>query len=145
MTVLTHFEDAPIVDALLERFAARVANAREFALQARVLLLVADNGVPLDIALGALAFEERCIARSSWWPASPDVRLFTCSAEDLIVHKAFAGRDRDWSDVERIVGVQGNQLNVSQILEELRPLAELKEDSHIVPKLEGILRKKTSP
>jgi hypothetical protein len=72
MTVLTRFEDGPVVDALLSRFSARIP-AREFALRSRVLLLVADNGVPLDIALGGLDFEERCIARSSWWQASRDV------------------------------------------------------------------------
>src|SRR5207248_1569730 len=133
------FDDEPVMDALLARFAARNANPRDFAVRTRVLFLRHDNGVPLDVALGALDFEDRAISRASWWDAAPQVRLLTCSAEDLIVHKAFASRDRDWSDVERIIGTQRDRLNVGQILEELTPLVLLKEDSGIIPKLEHML------
>lgn len=142
MTVLTRFDDEPVVDALLARFQARVPEPREFAMRTRVLLLHFDNGVPIDIALGALDFEERSIARASWWEVSPEARLFTCSAEDLIVHKTFASRARDWGDVERIIDNQREKLDVPQILEELRPLAELKEDDGIVTRLEHLLRKR---
>jgi hypothetical protein len=38
--------------------------------------------------------------------------------------------------------VQGGRLKVEQILAELRPLAELKEDVGILPKLEGMMRKR---
>ena len=37
---------------------------------------------------------------------------------------------------------QGQKLNVPQIFEELVPLAELKEDSDIVPRLETMMRKR---
>ena len=141
LTVLTRFDDEPVMDALLARFAARYAQPKEFAVRARVLFLQHENGVPIDVALGALDFEERAIERGSWWEARPGVRLFTCSADDLIVHKAFASRDRDWSDVDRILAVQRERLNVEQILTELRPLVELKEDSGIIPKLEWMMRK----
>jgi hypothetical protein len=46
---------------LLSRFQGRAADARDFALRARVLLLQHSNGVPLDIALGALPFEAHSI------------------------------------------------------------------------------------
>lgn len=71
---------------------------------------------------------------------APGVKLFTCSAEDLIVHKAFASRDRDWADMESVISVQRERLNLVQIRAELAPLAELKEDATIVPHLERILR-----
>ena len=141
MTVLTRFDDEPVMDALLARFRSRHANPREFAVRARVLLLWHDNGVPIDVALGALDFEERAIERGSWWEVQPGVRLLTCSADDLVVHKAFAARDRDWSDVDRLLAVQRERLNCEQILAELRPLAGLKEDSGIVPKLERLMQK----
>lgn len=142
MTVLTRFDDEPVLDALLGKFEARRADAREFAIRTRVVLLRHESGVELDVALGALDFEDRAIERGSWWVARPGVRLFTCSAEDLVVHKAFASREQDWADVDRILAVQGGRLKVEQILAELRPLAELKEDAGIVPKLEGMLRKR---
>ncbi len=141
MTVLTRFDDEPVMEALLARFKSRRPDPKEFAVRARVLFLWHENGVKLDVALGALDFEERAIARGSWWEARSGVRLFTCSAEDLVVHKAFAGRDQDWVDVGDILAVQRERLNCEQILAELRPLAELKEDSGIVPKLERMMQK----
>jgi hypothetical protein len=53
------------VDALLGRFRARTADQREFAIRNRVLPLIADNDVPLDVALAALLFEERAIRRAT--------------------------------------------------------------------------------
>ncbi|MFA7343904.1 MAG: hypothetical protein WC003_06345 [Terrimicrobiaceae bacterium] len=58
------------------------------------------------------------------------------------MHKAFAGRDRDWSDVDMVLLRQGKKLNVTQIMQELVPLTELKEDSTIVPRLEKMMRKR---
>lgn len=58
MTVLTRFvQDDECIAGLLGRFAARQANAAEFAARARVLLLRHENGVDLDVALGAFDFE----------------------------------------------------------------------------------------
>ncbi|HEV7405719.1 MAG TPA: hypothetical protein VGO11_22435 [Chthoniobacteraceae bacterium] len=96
----------------------------------------------MDVALGVLEFEERSIARASWWDSQHGPRLFTCSAEDLIVHKAYASRDRDWSDVDSVLSVQGKRLDVGQILRELRPLALLKEDDGIIRQLEHRFRKR---
>lgn len=142
-TVLTEFvDDERLVDCLLLHFPGRRPDVRDFALRARVLLLFASNGTPLDIALGALEFEKNSIMRASAWRYSPDKSIITCSAEDLIVHKAFASRDLDWLDVERIVQRQGCALDVSQIFASLQPLAELKEDREIVPRLEALMRKR---
>lgn len=142
-TVLTRFvDDERMVDGLLARFAGRREDARTFALQARVLLMRASNGVNLDVALGALDFEARCIERATDWKIGPDVAIRTCSVEDLIVHKAFASRELDWSDVDHMLMRHGRRLNVPQILAELRPLAALKEDDTIVPRLEALLRRR---
>ena len=94
------------MDGLFDQFEARIDDARSFALRNRVALLRAANGVPIDVALGALDFEQRAVERASLWDVK-EARLQTCSAEDLIVHKAFAGRERDWLDVEGIVIRQG--------------------------------------
>ena len=55
-----------------------------------------------------------------------EIQLATCSAEDLIVTKAFAGRDQDWFDVQNVIIRQQRSLNWRQILKELHPLIELK-------------------
>jgi len=127
---------------LIGRFTARHPNPMAFAQRSRFLPLLHESGVPMDVALGALDFEERSIERASWWAVKGQKKLFTCSADDLVVHKAFAGRDRDWGDLEGIIAVQAGKLNVPQIFAELGPLAELKEDDGIISKLEHMLKKR---
>ena len=89
----------------------------------------ATNGVPLDIALAAIPFEERSVERASSWRISNHLTLTTCGGEDLIVHKVFAARGQDWVDVEGVLRRQREKLNFSLILEELRPLLALKEEA----------------
>lgn len=60
----------------------------------------------------------------------------TCSAEDLVVLKAFAERGQDWVDVERIIVRQTGKLDWNYIGEQLRPLAELKGKPDILDQLE---------
>ena len=100
---------------------------------------VRDRGWPFCLIGG---IEERSIERASWWDSGKGVRLFTCSAEDLIVHKVYAARDQDWDDVDRVFSVQRERLNVPQILRELEPLSLLKEDGGIITKLDHMLRKR---
>ncbi len=139
LTVLTGFSgEEKYVDALLDVFSAREEGERERALLRRVVLLYSSEGVQIDLALGALPFEENSIWRSSLWGISSEFSLRTCSAEDLIVHKAFASRDIDWADVQSVVMRQGPKLNVKQIWEELQPLVALKEEPGILDKLQRV-------
>jgi hypothetical protein len=124
-------------EALLTKFQPRIAEAAEFARSRRVLLLRSDSGVGLDIALGALPFEELMVQRSSLFAFPPGVELRTCSAEDLVVMKAFAGRGQDWVDVERVIIRQSGKLDWTYIFDRLRPLAELRDDPDIVKQLEA--------
>jgi hypothetical protein len=67
--------------------------------------------------------------------------LITCSAEDLVVHKTFAGRDLDWGDVERVLTRQHGKLDIKQIQAELKPLLELKGELEAMDKLERMIAK----
>jgi hypothetical protein len=69
----------------------------------------------------------------------PGLSLLTCSAEDLVVFKSFADRPRDWADVETVLVRQQGKLDWTYILEQLRPLSELREAPEIVEHL-GRLR-----
>jgi hypothetical protein len=88
------------------------------------------------VAFGALPFEERSIQRASPWLWTADTSLITCSAEDLVVYKVFAGRDLDWGDVERILTRQHGKIDLSQIRGELQPLLELKGEPEASARLE---------
>lgn len=141
LTVISGFgNEAAYVDALLGSLSGRLEDARAFALRNRVLLLRSSGGVPIDVALGAMPFEERATTRASDFLIESSASLRTCSAEDLIVFKVFAGRERDWLDVESIVSRQADHLDRDLVWEELLPLLELKEDQESKPRLQEILR-----
>jgi hypothetical protein len=70
-----------------------------------VLLLQIEN-VGIDVSLGALFFEENAVRRASKFEFLKNISLKTCSAEDLIVYKAFADRLQDWADIQNILSVQ---------------------------------------
>lgn len=137
LTLLTGFgTEAPFIDELLAKYESRIDGAAQFALTRRVLLLRATSGVGLDIALGGLPFEQSAVDRSSKFAFPGDVTLRTCSAEDLIVMKAFAARTKDWLDVEGIIIRQTGKLDWEHILLQLRPLVELKGEPEILDELE---------
>lgn len=64
--------------------------------------------------------------------------LRTCSAEDLIVHNAFAARPQDWVDIRGVILKQRGQLRWTQIWSDLGVLAELKEAPEILTELDRI-------
>lgn len=141
VALLTGFgSEESYVDELLSQFQPRHQTAREFALTRRVLLAYSGSGVPIDIALSGLPFEERVIERSSLWQPAVDTALRTCSAEDLIVYKAFAARGVDWFDIEGVLMRQGERLDIQLILREIAPLAELKEEPEIVERLRAMIK-----
>jgi hypothetical protein len=133
LTLLTGFgKEAAYVDALLGRYKARIPGGREFAINHRVLLLQSPEGIPIDVALGGIAFEEQVVSRATRYEFLPGVSLLTCSAEDLIVLKAFADRPRDWGDVETIVARQQARLDWDYVFEQLEPLCQIRGDTEVL-------------
>ncbi|MDQ3665837.1 MAG: nucleotidyl transferase AbiEii/AbiGii toxin family protein [Acidobacteriota bacterium] len=128
--------EEPFIQTLLQSFEARIPEADVFARERRVLLLRSSKGVGLDVALAGLPFEELVVQRSSFFDYPPKIALRTCSAEDLVVLKAFAGRGQDWVDVEGIIVRQTGKLDWNYIREQLRPLVELKDSPEILDQLE---------
>lgn len=116
------------IDALLEAYRGRIPRAREFALEHRVVLAETSDGTPLDISLAGLPYEERVIGRASLFGIAPGIEVTTCSAEDLVVLKAFADRAQDWLDIEGVIVRQGPSFDRPLVVEELTALLELKED-----------------
>jgi hypothetical protein len=141
VTILAGFgREAAYVDALLERYRARIPNGREFALEHRVLLLESAEGIPVDVALGGITFEEQLVSRATRYEFLPELSLLTCSAEDLIVLKAFANRPRDWGDVETIAARQQGQLDWGHVFEQLEPLCQVKDAPEIVERVRQLQR-----
>ena len=120
--------EEPYVDLLLNRFAARIPDARTFALDNRVVLASASNGLALDIVLAGFPYEERVITRASTFEFAPGVSLITASAEDVVLLKVFAGREHDWADVQGILVRQSARLDWPYITRELVSLCDLRGD-----------------
>lgn len=129
--------DADVIDGLLGRFEPRLEDARSFGFTNRVVLVRTANGTPIDVALGALDFEARTVARSSQWEID-GAELRTCSAEDLVVHKVFAGREQDWLDVAGIVVRRADTLDRTLVVDELAPLLDAKGAPEALDRLDAL-------
>lgn len=139
LTLLCPFgAEAAAAGRLLAKFKPRIPDAAAFAVRNRVLLLRTTGGVALDVAFGGLAYEERCVERASEWQFAHDTLLRTCSAEDLIVLKAFASRPQDWLDIESVAERRRRVLDWDLIVEELAPLAAAREMPEAVERVRRI-------
>lgn len=134
-----------VAAAILSHLPSRIEDAAAFARRTRVLLLRSDRGVGIDMVLAGLPFEARVINRSSEWTIDHQTSLNTCSAEDLLVMKAFAGRDKDWADVTSVLERQGGKLDLTQVIAELEPLAQAKEEPDIVIQLKRRIARHIDP
>ena len=140
VTLLTGFgKETDYIDKLLLRFESRIPNALEFALQNRILLLRSTNGKDLDISLGALPFEKKMIAHATPFTYAEGIKLITCSAEDLFILKAFAGRAKDWGDAESIAIRQHGKMDLQYIMTNLKSLYEIKETPERLEYIRNIL------
>ena len=136
LTLLSGFgQENPFIEKLLQAFEPRIADAADFARARRVLLIRSKSGVGIDVALGALPFEETAVSRASLFEFPELILLRTCSAEDLVVMKAFASRGRDWADIEGIIVRQTGKLDWPYIESQLGPLAELKDAPEVLTEL----------
>jgi hypothetical protein len=136
LTLLTGFGDEEqYVDAILQRYESRIPEGRAFFISRRVVLIKSADGIGIDVALGALPFEEGVIQRASACAYDGGFVLRTCSAEDLIVMKAVASRELDWADIESVIVRQSGKLGWQLIWKELLPLCELKEAPEIPERL----------
>jgi hypothetical protein len=128
--------EALVTEALLARLEPRIAEAADFAARSRVILARSPSGVGIDIVLAGLPYEARVMERSSSWDLGSGAGLRTCSAEDLLVMKTFAGRDKDWADVTSILERQGRRLDLDLVRRELEPLLVAKEAPELAHELE---------
>ena len=119
-------EEEHYINAILDHFESRIPDGHAFGLSRRVLLIRASNGKDVDIALGALPFEDSMIQRAAPVEFTPGLSLPCCTAEDLFIMKAFAARPRDWLDAESIVVCQPH-LDNEYIVDHLTGLCDLKE------------------
>ncbi len=138
LTVVAPLEQpsSVFVQQVLDRFPPRIENALDFARRSRVILITASNGCPVDISMGLPGYEEEVMQRAVEFELEPGKPVRICSAEDLIIHKAIAGRPQDVRDIEGVVYRQRDGLDVTIIRHWLQAFAGLLDDSEIVKRFE---------
>lgn len=139
LTLLAGFgNEDRFAQSLLAVYEGRIEDAAAFAQKNRVLLLRTPGGLGIDVSLGGLPFEETMMDRATVYLFGPELGIRTCSAEDLVIMKLFALRPTDVRDAEGVVARQGNRLDWKYIEDQLRPLAEIKNDPAILATLERL-------
>lgn len=133
------------IELLTGSMRTRRDDAAAFARRYRVVLVAASNGVPVDVSVGALPFELDLVKRATPFDFGDGRPLPTCSAEDRVVLKAFAGRPQDWIDIEGVAAKQGSRLDWPSIEKRPKPFAEVKEDPAMFAQLDGIRRRAATP
>lgn len=98
------------------------------------------EGVIVDLLLALPGYEELIIERAvqrnlGEWSA------WMCSAEDLIIQKVVAGREKDWLDVEALLAEQRGKLDEAYIQEWLGQFAEALENPEMLTRYQRVLYK----
>ncbi len=121
---------------MVAAFPPRVDDAVAFALEHRVLPLTVPGGGEADVSLGLPGYEEDVVARTVEYDLGEGRRVRLCAAEDLIIHKALAGRAQDVTDIEGIVTRQGHALDIAYIRRWLAELARAADDPEVAARFE---------
>ena len=129
-------KDKDFVQLIVKDFTPRVQNIINFACQTRVIPVRAQNGCEIDITLSIPGYEDQVIEQSIDYELEPGKVVRLCSAEDLIIHKAVAGRPRDCQDIEGVVYRQRDSLKTKYIRTWLKEFALVLEDPEVVDRFE---------
>ena len=132
---------ADIVQLITSQFPSRITDSQGLAQRARMILVKASNGVEVDISLGLPGYEDELFRRAVEIEVDTGKYVRVCSAEDLIIHKAVAGRPQDIVDIESVVLRQGQRLNAAYIRRWLGEFGDLLANPDILDRFEQAYRK----
>jgi hypothetical protein len=104
-----------------------------------LIVSVKTNGILVDFLLAIPGYEEQLVQRAVVYPFY-DMFLWVCTAEDLIIQKAIAGRPKDWQDIHGLVIEQFTKLDQQYLENWLRQFAEILEQPAILTQYQQIRR-----
>jgi predicted nucleotidyltransferase len=124
-----------------EGITGRIPDLDAFARRSQVLLLQHEpTGTPLEISLAWLPFEEEAMARAETLVLG-GARLPVAVAEDLVVYKVVAWRDRDRADVERLLAAHRGAIDLDRVRGLVRQFAEALDEPERVTEFERLVRR----
>jgi predicted nucleotidyltransferase len=119
----------------------RIDDAIRFAQERQVLLLIhRPSNVPLDVTLAWLPFEEEALARARPMDFG-GVSISVVSPGDLIVYKAIAWRERDRTDIERLLIARYDELDLDAIRARVREFAAVIDDPERPQQLDALIQR----
>lgn len=99
------------------------SKTRENVPENMLIVAVSVNDVIVDFLLTLPGYEELIIERAVQQDLG-EFSIWVCTAEDLIIQKVVAGRDKDWPDVEALLIEQWHELDQHYVEEWLSQFAE---------------------
>ena len=117
----------------------RISNALEFARERQVILLKHDNtGVTIEASFAWLPFEEEALQRASDFNLG-GVTIRVARPEDLIIYKSAAWRDRDRSDIERLLSLHLDAIDLVRVRELIAEIGSILDDPKRVDAFDAIV------
>ena len=143
----THDLDIKVLVPDLEYEKARLAlrsafptSTREEVIKNPLIVAVKIGEVIVDFLLALPGYEELIIKRAVQRELG-DFQALICSAEDLIIQKAVAGRGKDWVDIEALLIEQWGELDKAFIQDWLEQFAEALEMPELLTQYKQLLEK----
>jgi hypothetical protein len=136
-----------VLEALArQQIVPRIADAITFAHERQVLLLRHEpSGITMEISFAWLPFEEEALSRAVTTDFS-GVFLRMAIPEDLIVYKATAWRDRDRSDIERLLTLHADRIDLDRVRRLIVEISAVLEDPERVAQFDAIVaRSRATP
>jgi Nucleotidyltransferase of unknown function (DUF6036) len=135
----------PLADALraFERhdIVSRITDALEFARDRQLLLLQhRPTGITIEVSFAWLPFEEEALSRAKEIEIQ-GVIARVAQPEDLIVYKAAAWRDRDRTDIERLLVLHLDDINLDRVRTVIRDIAVALDDPTRVDAFDAIVER----
>jgi hypothetical protein len=128
-----------LVTSASHRLVPRLHDTLEFARRHQVLLLQHEpTGIPVDLSLAWLPFERLALERAEAVDFG-GVMIRVATAEDLIIYKAVAWRDRDRADVERLLIRHGDSIDLDRVRSVVREFALALDDPARIDQLEALI------
>ncbi len=122
---------------ILTRFSERITSLPLNIQSAHVIHIWATEGVAVDLLVSVFDYEREAVERAIAI-IFDGVPVRVCTAEDLIVHKAIANRDKDWIDIERVLVRQKSKLNQAYIVRWLEQFSEALETPEILTRYQQL-------
>lgn len=123
----------------------RIPDAAAFARERQVLLLRhAPTATPMEVSLAWLPFEREALQRAELI----DVGGFdipVALAEDLVIYKIVAWRDRDRTDVERLLRAYPDDIDLSRVRRIIAEFAAALDEPERLEDMERLLAKVRAP